>query len=292
MDLSYSMGKIAEELRKIIEENKKKEAFLIAAESGDTGGVLRMVVKDTRLLEARTKEDNTALMLAAKKNRFETVKNLLKIDAQIIDLKNQNGDTALMFAAWEGNTQIVAHLIENNADILIINKQGNNALMLAAKNHHDKTVFQLMAALSPHDLALLKWMPELKPFVFSFELQTQVQGQRMVTTKNELWEKPKTRARQKQVKPSAPISHKGPETITPSESRSINRSAMACDSWRSGGSSALTFVAPVAVKKSGPRGANFMLDPSVPAFMPETPSKKEYDLNFPPLSASKVTNCF
>lgn len=303
MDSSFRMLDLKNELSKIKNENKIKKAFFDAANSGNTRSVLSMLVEAPQLLEARTQEGDTALMLAAKNNHFETVENLLKMDAQIIDLENKNGDTALMFAAGHGHTKIVDHLIANNANILSANKQGDNALTLAAKKNQDTIVFQLMGGISPYHLSSLKQIAELKPFVMGFELETRIQGKRMASpdlaialefaTENELWEKPKKRARKKRdLAPLVPASTSSSDSKFPpkfsynthdadadAEKPFFKKSDGRTDSksWRNGASS-LTFVAPVAVKK---------LDPRVADFMPESPSskfKKVYDLNFPPLS--------
>ena len=85
--------------------------------------------------------NDTGLILALRENSLKVVEVLL--DAKDIDLeaKSRNGDNALMIAAYKGNRQAVDALISKGADV---NRPGWTALHYAASIGNDDIVKVLL----------------------------------------------------------------------------------------------------------------------------------------------------
>src|SRR5687768_9037311 len=66
--------------------------------------------------EVKTKDGQTALMVAALANQVAVVKVLLDHDADV-NAKNKFNGTALMSAAWKGNAEVVELLLAAGPDL-------------------------------------------------------------------------------------------------------------------------------------------------------------------------------
>ncbi len=75
--------------------------------------------------------DNTALMMAARRGHPSKVKYLLELGADP-NLVNVDGDTALLRAVRTGAMSNIKELIRYKANIHAINNDGQNALMMAS----------------------------------------------------------------------------------------------------------------------------------------------------------------
>ena len=81
-------------------------------------------------INAKSKNEETALMLAGKHGKIENVKWLLQNGADI-NVKNKYGETALMIAIEYENTEAIDLFLKNGADINAKNNYGYTALMLS-----------------------------------------------------------------------------------------------------------------------------------------------------------------
>lgn len=158
--------------RVILEEDFGNEVYEIAWEKADRDEKNRMLMKTVVLaaevgklalvekvltlakqrnlnlpldLNYEARENNTALMLAAKNGHLSTIEILLKNGASL-HAKNPKEETALMLAAKNGRAQAIKILLAAGADINAKNNEGDNALILAAKNGHVNVVEILLAA--------------------------------------------------------------------------------------------------------------------------------------------------
>ena len=120
-------------------------------ERGDTGLVLAvregsakvfevlLQTKDVNL-DARSRNGDTALMLAAYKGNLAAVRALLDKGAE----PNQTGWTALHYAATVGNNDIVGLLLDRSAYIDAESPNQTTPIMMAARGGHILTVKLLL----------------------------------------------------------------------------------------------------------------------------------------------------
>lgn len=124
-----------------IVDQDKLETGLILAIHSDADKVSKVLLDwPTTDLNAQTMNGDTALMLAAYKNKTDIVQALL---AKNID-PNKPGWTALHYAASAGNNQIVQMLIDKFAYIDTQSANGTTPLMMAAREGHILTVKLLL----------------------------------------------------------------------------------------------------------------------------------------------------
>ena len=120
-------------------------------ERGDTGLILAVREDSARVfdlllqarevkLDARSRNGDTALMLAAYKNKPAVVRALLDKGAE----PNQTGWTALHYAATVGNNEIVQLLLDRSAYIDAESPNQTTPIMMAARGGHILTVKLLL----------------------------------------------------------------------------------------------------------------------------------------------------
>lgn len=123
----------------------------IEPERGDSGLILALREKAMRVfevlvnarnvdLEIKTRNGDTALMLAAYKANKPAVEALLAKGAEV----NQTGWTALHYAAASGNNDIVQLLLEHSAYIDAEAPNKTTPIMMAARSGHILTVKLLL----------------------------------------------------------------------------------------------------------------------------------------------------
>jgi ankyrin repeat protein len=157
--------------------------FVEAAANNDLHKVRQMLESDGRLLNAKDREHDTAIMKAARNcNATDVVSFLLSkganfndeqyrdtinqtpiivaaqhgcadivrlfIEAGIKDInhKNDQGESALLTAAQEGHKEIVKILLEAGADINQPNSDGETALAIVIRNRHKKELIDFLIA--------------------------------------------------------------------------------------------------------------------------------------------------
>jgi ankyrin repeat protein len=124
---------------------------LVEAERGDTGLILALrensfAVFDLLLnahdidLEAKSRNGDTALMIAAYKGKKREIKALLEKGAE----PNKPGWTALHYAAAIGNNEIVQLLLDKSAYIDAESPNMTTPIMMAARSGHILTVKLLL----------------------------------------------------------------------------------------------------------------------------------------------------
>lgn len=115
----------------------------IEAERNDTGLILALrenAMKVFKLLvdapgidlEARSRNGDTALMIAAYRGNVPAVDALLERNAEV----NRPGWTALHYAAAIGNNEVIKRLLERSAYIDAESPNGTTPLMMAARTGH------------------------------------------------------------------------------------------------------------------------------------------------------------
>lgn len=122
-------------------DEERGETGLIIAVREDANKVFELLfnTKDVNL-NARARNGDTALMIAAYKGRYDTVKALLDKGAE----PNQTGWAALHYAAAVGNNQIVQLLLDHSAYIDAESPNQTTPIMMAARGGHILTVKLLL----------------------------------------------------------------------------------------------------------------------------------------------------
>eukprot|EP00747_Dinoflagellata_sp_TGD_P166392 gnl/TRDRNA2_/TRDRNA2_189110_c0_seq1.p1 gnl/TRDRNA2_/TRDRNA2_189110_c0~~gnl/TRDRNA2_/TRDRNA2_189110_c0_seq1.p1 ORF type:complete len:169 (+),score=33.36 gnl/TRDRNA2_/TRDRNA2_189110_c0_seq1:58-564(+) len=104
--------------------------------SGDGAGAGEApAVKKPSAAPARCAEwQKTSLMVAARHGQLEVIVRALETSCTQpqLDLVDEKGNTALMVAAKEGHDKVVDALIGAGADLAVVNLEGKTALDLAA----------------------------------------------------------------------------------------------------------------------------------------------------------------
>ena len=124
---------------------------MIEEERGDTGLILALREDSMRVfqvllndpgsnLEARSRNGDTALMVAAFKGNLPAVEALLAKDVEV----NRPGWTALHYAAASGNNKIVQLLLDKSAYIDAESPNKMTPIMMAARGGHIYTVKLLL----------------------------------------------------------------------------------------------------------------------------------------------------
>lgn len=108
-----------QELYKAAASNRRGSSMNIAA-----------VLAAKARINARDKDYETPLHIAANNGVLENVRGLLVHGAQI-DPQNNSRETPLHLAAKYKHTQVALHLIEQGADVYIKNKQGKTVVDIA-----------------------------------------------------------------------------------------------------------------------------------------------------------------
>ena len=144
-----------EELLKYIiedkEENRDKEAIILAAENGHER-VCDLLIRMGAKIDLADKDEKTALMLAAQNGHREVCYLLIKRVAKK-DLADKDGKTAMMLAAENGRYAVCDLLIGIGAKIDLADKDGKTAMMLAAENDHERVGDLLIRGKARRSLA-------------------------------------------------------------------------------------------------------------------------------------------
>ena len=106
---------------------------------------LKNCISDEININCANKDNNPALVVAAKKGHMEVVDELLSVEADP-NVKDSAGSTALIYSAIYGHEKLVKRLISAQADLNIQNEYNDTALAEAAFNDHLSVVKLLVEA--------------------------------------------------------------------------------------------------------------------------------------------------
>lgn len=122
-------------------EEERGETGLMIAVREDANKVFELLLntKDVNL-DARARNGDSALMIAAYKGKYDAVKTLLDKGAE----PNQTGWAALHYAAAIGNNPIVQLLLDHSAYIDAESPNQTTPIMMAARGGHILTVKLLL----------------------------------------------------------------------------------------------------------------------------------------------------
>lgn len=116
-------------------------AWFRAVQADDANSLQQLLARgfDPNTLEPE--QFDTALILAVRNNAQKVFAQLLVTPGVNLDARSKNGDTALMIAAFKSNIPLATALVEKGAEI---NRQGWTALHYAAASGCDELVKLLL----------------------------------------------------------------------------------------------------------------------------------------------------
>lgn len=126
-------------------KTKDEETALMLAVDGGHMDCVKALLEAGADVNAKNKNGWTALMAAVAKNNVDCVKVLLKAGADV-NAKDKDGVTTLMRAVLKGHTDCVKTLLKAEADVNAKLKDGSTALMIAATLGYADCVKALIAA--------------------------------------------------------------------------------------------------------------------------------------------------
>ena len=115
-----------------IEVSDADKPLFDAIVNKETSSVKSLIAKGVNV-NAKDKNEKTALMYAAETDNAEMVKSLIEAGAEV-NVKDKSGKTALMYAAQKGSTDNVRILLDAKAEVNARDEDGRTALMYAAIN--------------------------------------------------------------------------------------------------------------------------------------------------------------
>nr|WP_217344644.1 ankyrin repeat domain-containing protein [Noviherbaspirillum sp. L7-7A]MBV0878809.1 ankyrin repeat domain-containing protein [Noviherbaspirillum sp. L7-7A] len=122
-------------------EEERGETGLIIAVREDASKVFELLLNTKEVnLDARARNGDSALMIAAYKGKYDAVKTLLDRGAE----PNQTGWAALHYAAAIGSNPIVQLLLDRSAYIDAESPNQTTPIMMAARGGHILTVKLLL----------------------------------------------------------------------------------------------------------------------------------------------------
>ena len=157
-------------------DTKGQVGLTLALQNGSNKAFAALLTARRLNVEARNKQDESPLMMAAIKGNVEAVKALIARNADVnktgwtplhyaatgghlkmielllehyafIDAQAPNGNTPLMMAAYFGTPEAVKLLIEQGADVKMTNQSGKTALDFAQMAKHRNSAELITEAL-------------------------------------------------------------------------------------------------------------------------------------------------
>ena len=114
-----------------------------AAKNGNIDQIRALIAEQVDL-NARDREDNTALHLASEKGHTEIVKALLTGEGIDINARENYEWTPLHYAARNGHIEVVEVLLKNGAQVDLVSDEHDTPLHFAARNGHIEVVEVLL----------------------------------------------------------------------------------------------------------------------------------------------------
>ncbi len=120
-----------------------QEFIVNAAERGEIV-VVRRLLAEGALINARDGRGRTALLAATQRNHVEIARLLINEGADV-NVKDFNQDSPFLYAGAEGRVEILRLMLRAGADLASINRYGGTALIPACHRGHVEAVKLLLA---------------------------------------------------------------------------------------------------------------------------------------------------
>jgi ankyrin repeat protein len=125
-------------------KDKEENTLLILAAEIKSPSLFNFLLKLGAPISEKNNKGNTALIQAARAGHLEIVQELVKAGASV-DEPSKKGNTALILAAEGGHLEVVKYLLDQGATLEHETEKKNTALLLASENGHIETVKELIA---------------------------------------------------------------------------------------------------------------------------------------------------
>lgn len=109
-----------------------QDDFFKAVNIGDSRSLVRLLMEGAKI-DLPNNKNESALILAIKRNDYEMVKSLIALGADV-NHYGPNRNSPLMISLEEGNTFIASYLIQKGANTMEWNTLGETPLMIAVRN--------------------------------------------------------------------------------------------------------------------------------------------------------------
>ncbi|EHU2111735.1 ankyrin repeat domain-containing protein [Acinetobacter baumannii] len=125
--------------------NAKDEYPLHMAAANDDIQLIKHILSQKTLINARDETGSTALMVATRANNIHAAHMLIEAGADV-NAKDNIQDSPYLYAGAQGYLKILRMTLMHGADLKSTNRYGGTALIPAAERGHVETVRTLIAA--------------------------------------------------------------------------------------------------------------------------------------------------
>ncbi|EYD50104.1 ankyrin repeat family protein [Acinetobacter baumannii 25493_4] len=125
--------------------NAKDEYPLHMAAANDDIQLIKHILSQKTLIDARDETGSTALMVATRANNIHAAHMLIVAGADV-NAKDNIQDSPYLYAGAQGYLKILRMTLMHGADLKSTNRYGGTALIPAAERGHVETVRTLIAA--------------------------------------------------------------------------------------------------------------------------------------------------
>lgn len=125
--------------------NAKDEYPLHMAAANDDIQLIKHILSQKTLIDARDETGSTALMVATRANHIHAAHMLIEAGADV-NAKDNIQDSPYLYAGAQGYLKILRMTLMHGADLKSTNRYGGTALIPAAERGHVETVRTLIAA--------------------------------------------------------------------------------------------------------------------------------------------------
>ena len=134
--------------------DKNGETWLMCAVDGHcSNNVLRAIIDQGANINARSKNNCTALMKACETKHEDAINMLLQVGADTI-IADDDGTTCLMYAVkTDCSKEVLLAIIDHGADVNATNKHNRTVLIIACKERHEDAIHLLLKAGSDTNIA-------------------------------------------------------------------------------------------------------------------------------------------
>lgn len=143
------------------------DAQLHSAAAGDDAAAIRSLVAGGAKVDARDRNEATALLVATRRNSIDAAKALIDAGADV-NAKDNISDSPYLYAGAHGHLEILKMTLARGADLKSTNRYDGTALIPASERGHVETVRTLIeAGVDVDHVNRLGWTALLEAIILS-----------------------------------------------------------------------------------------------------------------------------